>query len=420
MATLDGDGGDDAIAQIIADLVQCGELAGAVTLVWRDGAVVRACAIGRRDIESDAPMTRDPLFRIASMTKPITSTAALMLYDEGRFDLEDPIADWAPEFSQMRVLRSVDGPLDDTAPAVRPITFNDLLTHRAGFTYGGFHSGPIAGAYAEALVRDIDSPRTPDDWMARLAGLPLIDQPGEAFHYGVSTDLLGLLVARIDGAPLAEVLDRRIFAPLGMTDTGFAVAAEKRDRRARMYGFDDDGRLEYRPAHPTRAPAFLAERPADMTFVSGGGGLWSTVDDYLAFARMFLGEGAVDGHRLLTVGAFRRMTADFLTDPQRRTARMAGGPAFPGQGFGLGVAVVIDPDRASVSPCEGGLGTVGWPGAYGGWWQADPTDGSVMIFLAQNALDFDKAAMGHGLGVHGAIEWFHALSSPSPPRRNRP
>ena len=413
MTDLKPPSGEDLIAEAIGAAVEAGELAGAVTLVWRDGAEVQACAVGRRDIESGLPMTRDTLFRIASMTKPITSTAALMLYDEGRFDLDDPITDWAPEFSGMRVLRSVDGALDDTVPAVRAITFKDLLTHRAGFTYGGFHSGPIAAAYAEALVRDIDSPRTPDDWMARLAALPLIDQPGEAFHYGASTDLLGLLVARIDGAPLGEVLERRIFAPLGMKDTGFTVPREKRGRRAKMYGFDDAGKLEHRPMHPTRAPAFLAERPDDMTFVSGSGGLWSTVDDYLAFARMFVGEGAVDGTRLLTAGAFRRMTADGLSDRQRQDAKMMGMPAFTGQGFGLGVAVVLDPAKASVNPCKGGVGTVGWPGAYGGWWQADPTDGSVMIFLAHNALDFDKAAMGFGLGVYGAIEWFHAFASAS-------
>ena len=180
------------------------------------------------------------------MTKPITSTAALMLFEEGRFALDDPIARWAPEFSAMRVLRSPTVRSTDTDPAERPITFEDLLTHRSGLTYGDFHAGPIAKAYEEALGGDIDSHVAPDDWIAGLAALPLIDQPGAAFHYGHSTDLLGLLIARIEDAPLGDVLERRIFGPLGMKDTGFTVPREKRDRRAGMYGFDEKGRLTRR------------------------------------------------------------------------------------------------------------------------------------------------------------------------------
>jgi CubicO group peptidase (beta-lactamase class C family) len=143
----------------------------------------------------------------------------------------------------MRVLRSLDGPLDQTDPAERPITFEDLLTHRSGLTYGAFHAGPLASAYEEALGGEIDSHVAPDDWIARLAALPLIDQPGAAFHYGHSTDLLGLLIKRIDDAPLGDVLERRIFGPLGMKDTSFTVPPEKRGRRAGMYGFDEAGRL---------------------------------------------------------------------------------------------------------------------------------------------------------------------------------
>ena len=311
----------DRVLAAVGAVVEAGELAGAVTLVWKDSKVVQTSAVGWRDMEARLPMQRDSIFRIASMTKPITSTAALMLRDEGRFGLDDAISDEAPEFSRMTVLRSPDAPLDQTVPAERPITFRDLLTHRSGLTYGAFHAGPIAPAYAEALGGDIDSPIAPDDWIARLAALPLIDQPGAGFHYGASTDLLGLLIARMDGAPLGEVLERRIFGRLGMVDTGFTVPAEKRFRRARMYGFDDAERLTYRAAHP---PAFLAERPDDMTYVSGGAGLWSTVDDYLAFARMFVGDGAVEGVRLLKVETIRRMTTNFLTDGQRAAARLMG------------------------------------------------------------------------------------------------
>src|SRR5215471_11281546 len=169
------------ISTAIRAIVNAGGLAGAATLVWRAGKVIQAAGIGWRDVEAKLPIEGDTLFRIASMTKPITSAAALMLFEEGRFALNDPIARWAPEFSRMRVLRSHNGSLDQTDPAERPITFEDLLIHRSGLTYGAFHTGPIASAYKEALGRDIDSHVAPDDWIARLAALPLIDQPGAAF-----------------------------------------------------------------------------------------------------------------------------------------------------------------------------------------------------------------------------------------------
>jgi CubicO group peptidase (beta-lactamase class C family) len=402
----------DTIETAIGAIVDAGELAGAVTLVWRGGKVVQSACVGWRDIEAEAPIQRDTIFRIASMSKPITSAAALMLVDEGRFALDDPITRWAPEFSGMRVLRSPTGPLDQTDAAERPVTFEDLLTHRSGLTYGGVHAGPIARAYADALGGDIDSKVAPDDWIAGLAALPLIDQPGAAFHYGCSTDLLGLLIARIEDKPLGEVLARRIFTPLGMKDTGFTVAKDKRERRATMYGFDEAERLVPRPSPPSGA--FMAERPDDMAFVSGGQGLWSTVDDYLAFARMFIGEGAVDGVRLLRPETLALMTTNRLTENQRAKAETLGMPVFTAHGFGLGVAVVLDPEKAAVTRCRGGVGTVGWPGAYGGWWQADPTDGSVMILLAHNSFELDQLANGIGLGVYSAITEFHALASALP------
>ena len=396
-------------------LVQAGELAGAVALAWRDGRFAGEVVSGWRDLEGGLPMARDTIFRVASLTKPVTSVAALMLYDEGRFALEDPISDWAPEFGDMRVLRSLDGPLDDAEPVERAITFGDLLTHRSGLTYGAFHTGPIGTAYRAALGADIDSDRTPDQWLASLAALPLIDQPGRGFHYGVSTDLLGLLIARMDDAPLDAVLQRRIFSRLGMTDTGFVVPDAQLGRVSRMYGFDDSGTLAARDRHPPDGTAFLARRPPEFSFFSGGAGLWSTADDYLRFARLFVEEGAVDGQRLLKLGTLRRMTANFLTPEQMASAVILGRRAFSGQGFGLGVAVVTDPEAADVMRCKGGHGTVGWPGAYGGWWQADPTDGSVLVFLAHNALDFDKLARGLGLGVFEAISHFHAAqSAPAP------
>jgi CubicO group peptidase (beta-lactamase class C family) len=338
------------------------------------------------------------------MTKPITSLAALMLLEEGRFALNDSIARWAPEFSQMRVLRSSIGPFDQTVPAERPITFEDLLTHRSGLTYGAFHRAPVAMAYKEALGGDIDSHVAPDDWITRLAALPLIDQPGAAFHYGHSTDLLGLLIARMEEAPLGEVLRQRIFGPLGMNDTGFTVPSEKADRRAGLYGFDEAGHLEKRLTCP--GGSTLPERPKDMAYVSGGQGLWSTLDDYLAFARIFLGGGEVDGIRLLRPETLKLMVSNRLTERQRAQAQLF----LAGHGFGLGVAVVVEPENAAPRPCGGGAGAVGWPGGFGGWWRADPNDSSVMIFLAHNLVELEQYTRGIGRGVFHAIERFQSLA----------
>jgi CubicO group peptidase (beta-lactamase class C family) len=299
---------------------------------------------------------RDTIFRIASMTKPITSVAALMLVDEGRIALNDPIVRYAPEFSQMRVLRSPDGTLDETDPAERRITFEDLLTHRAGLTYAGFHRGPISQAYRDALGLDIDSDVAPNDWIARLAQLPLIGQPGAMMSYGCATDLLGFLIARIEGEPLGVVLKRRIFDPLGMKDTSFLVPRDKRDRRAAAYGFNDEGRLI---KQTTRSGVMVAERPEDMAYESGGQGLWSTVDDYLRFARVFLGDGSVDEVRLLRPETLARMMTNQLTEAQRTHPGWLG--LKPGRGFGLGVSVVREIDRNDFMR-RGGVGTVSWPG----------------------------------------------------------
>ena len=407
-------GQQDSIATAIGAIVDAGQLAGAATLVWRDGKVIESACVGWRDIEARLPVERDTIFRIASMTKPITSAAALMLFEEGRFALDDPIARWAPEFSEMRVLRSPTGPLTETDPAERPITFNDLLTHRSGITYGDFHAGPIAKAYADALGGDIDSHVAPNDWIAGLAALPLIDQPGTAFHYGHSTDLLGLLIARIEDAPLGDVLERRIFGPLGMQDTGFIVSREKRHRRAALYGFDEKGMLTRRLT--ATGGSTLPERPEDMAYVSGGAGLWSTSNDYLAFARMFVERGAVDGVRLLRPETLALMTSNHLTDGQRAKPATFGRRIFAaGHGFGMGVAVVLEPEKAAPTLCGGGVGAVGWPGAWGGWWQADPNDGSVLIFLTHNIVELEQFAAGIGLEVFSAITQFQRLASTQQP-----
>jgi CubicO group peptidase (beta-lactamase class C family) len=398
-----------AIHDVLARYVDAGALAGAAALMWRDGSVSGVAAVGKRDVRTGLPVERDTIFRIASMTKAVTTVAALIMLDEGRFDLDEPITHCAPELARMRVLRNPEGPLEQADEAAREITFRDLLTHCAGLTYGDFHRGPIRVACADTLGAQIDNPLSPDEWIDRLATLPLIDQPGANFHYGVSTDLLGFLIARLDGSSLGEVLERRVFARLGMRDTGFSVPPDKRSRRAGFCGFDDAGRLAALTAAPGRHA--LDDRPDDMTFESGGQGLWSTLDDYLAFARWLIG-GGMKGLPLLRAETLAMMASNQLTPEQRSAARMFGRPIFAeGHGYGMGVAVVVEPAKADPLRCRGGAGTIGWPGAYGGWWQADPNDGSVLIFLTHNMVELHQMAAGIGLGVWEAIAEFHALGT---------
>ena len=225
----------------IRALVDAREISGAAALAWQGGEVVALTCVGWRDPDARLPIQRDTLFRIASLSKPITSVAALILADEGRLRLEDPLTRWAPELSQVQVLRSPGAALRDTVPARRALTIADLLTQRAGLSYSDFLEGPLAAAYREALGAHIDSIHSPDEWIARLATLPLLDQPGEAFRYGHATDLLGLILARAEDMPLGEVLQRRVFGPLGMVDTGFVVPEAERARRAACCGLRRGG-----------------------------------------------------------------------------------------------------------------------------------------------------------------------------------
>jgi CubicO group peptidase (beta-lactamase class C family) len=399
----------DALDAALSECVARGEFAGAAMLTWRPGGAARTVSVGRRDVDRNLPVTRDTIFRIASLTKPVTTVAALALLEDGRFGLDEPITRHAPELANLRVLVDPEGSLDATRRPARPITFGDLLTHRAGLTYAEFHAGPIGAAYAEALGGQIDNVLSPDEWIARLATLPLIDEPGAGFHYGVSTDLLGFLLARMEGTTLGAFVRRRVLDPLGMDDTHFIVPVDKRHRRAALTGFDATGRLTTLASAP--GGHALAERPDTMTFVSAGQGLWSTVDDYLVFARLFVERGAVDGVRILGPETCALMMTNHLTPAQRRAARMLGQAMFAeGHGYGMGVAVVMEPDKADLLRGRGGLGTVGWPGAYGSWWQADPTDRSVLVFLSHTMVDLPQMAQGIGLGVWSAIGTFHRLA----------
>jgi CubicO group peptidase (beta-lactamase class C family) len=387
--------------QAVAD---AGDLSGFVTLIWRKGEVAQVNTIGCRDVGTSAPMTRDTLFRIASMTKPVTSIAALMLLEEGKLRLEDPITRWLPEFAGMRVLKDAGGPIEDTYPAPRDITVEDLMTHRAGLAYAFTSVGPIAQAHEDRLGPPLGTPLTPDEWLKALASLPLSYPPGERFHYSHATEVLGFLVARIEGKPLGQVLKDRIFSPLGMQDTDFWCPPQKRDRMARLYRIDPetDRLQDVSFPHVDSQPAFEA----------GGGGLISTADDYLKFARMMLGKGEVDGVRLVKAETVGMMTRNRLTDAQRQIPFM-GIPFWMGQGFGLGVSVVTDPEKQAWMGA-GSEGAFGWPGAFGTWWQADPAEDMVMIYLIQNSMPLgpDAAAQlatGQRMGGRAALPVFQKL-----------
>ncbi|HEY7852798.1 MAG TPA: serine hydrolase domain-containing protein, partial [Caulobacteraceae bacterium] len=304
-------------------VIDNGDLSGAVTLIWRKGEIVQVNTLGRADIETGRAMARDTLFRIASMTKPVTTAAALMLMEEGAFRLSDPITKWAPEFANMRVLKSPSGPLDDTYPAPRDITFDDLMTHRAGLAYGFTSVGPIAYAHQEALGDVLNSAMTADAWMNALGGLPLSFPPGERFHYSHATDVLGFIVGRIAAMDFRDFLINRIFHPLGMADTDFFIPAEKRERAAVVYRQDEtSGALE---------PVAFKSTGAAPAFCGGGGGLISTADDYLKFARLLLNGGEVDGVRLLKSESVELMRTNRLTEAQRQID-------FLGMPFWLGQA----------------------------------------------------------------------------------
>lgn len=364
----------------IREACDAGLLAGAVTMVWQRGEVLQVNEIGYRDVDAGLPMSRDTLFRIASMTKPVTVAAAMTLVDEGKLTLRDPITRWLPEFAEMRVLDEPGGPLDKTHPAQRTILVEDLLTHTSGLAYGFSVGGPISRAYVR-----LPFGHGPDTWLAALAELPLIHQPGERLTYSHAIDVLGVLLSRIEHKPFHQVLDERILRPLGMVDTGFAVTAAARRRAATMYRLDEHNRLQ----HDVMGPPPLTP-PA---FCNAGGGLLSTADDYLRFIEMLLRDGTADGVRVLSAESARAMRTDRLTDEQKRHPFL-GAPFWVGRGFGLNLSIVTDPAKAAPLFGPGGLGTFSWPGAYGTWWQADPDADLILLYLVQNmpTLSADAAA----------------------------
>lgn len=355
----------------LAALVSARKIAGVVTLLWQGGRIVDRNAIGWRDLEHGLPMRNDTIFRIASMTKPLTTAAALRLAEQGKLALADPITRWLPEFSDMQVLQEVSGSLLAVEPAHRDITVLDLMTHRSGLAYAFSATGPISRAY-DAAFGEIPKIRTsPDQWLAILGEFPLLYQPGERMHYGHSTEVLGYLIQRVAGVGYYEFLHDNILAPLQMCDTAFHVPPSESSRLAKVYRAAGDS-LEWVDIDiPSETP----------TFCAGGGMLVSTADDYLAFARMLLAGGEYEGRRILAEATVAAMRTDQLTSRQRQFPFL-GKPYWSGMGFGLGLGVVTDPAKhAWMGP--GNVGAFTWPGVWGTWWQADPILDAVMIYLIQ-------------------------------------
>lgn len=356
----------------IGDEVAAGELAGAVTLLARHGKLVEARTYGYRNLATRAPMTRDTIFRIFSMSKPVTGTAMMILYEEGKWRPDDPLSRYIPEFAHLQVFAGLDKegkPI--LVPPIHPPTVGELMTHTAGFTYGLFGQSPVDRMYQQVQPLAAGSLH---EMIERLARLPLLYQPGTRWVYSLSVDIQGYLIERLSGQPLGQFMRERIFQPLGMKDTGFYVPRDKLSRLATIYAAE-------------RGPKGLVPEPRDPGastppgLPSGGGGLYSTADDYLRLVQMLLNGGELGGVRILAPSTVALMRTDHLSE-----ALLTGGFGIgfqrmrPGFGYGYDMAVYDDPLKAGSTM---GQGTFLWDGAAGTWFWGDPTDDIVFVGMIQ-------------------------------------
>ena len=357
------------LRDILETNVGTGSVPGAVGLVARDGRV-EVQAVGSADVQGSAPMARDSIFRIASITKPITAAAVMMLVEDGRIALDDPVRRWLPELASPVVVRTPASPVDDVVAAARPITVADLLTFRAGYGFPSDFSLPAVGPLFSELKQGPPQPQlvpAPDEWMAALSRIPLLHQPGVAWLYNTCSDIQGVLIARVSGRPLPEFLAERLFGPLDMADTGFEVPAGKLGRFTSYYRAGPSGGLEL-------ADAPSGQWSSPPAFPSGAGGLVSTAGDWHRFARMLLAGGTFDGRQLLSPESVRQMTTDQLTASQREASRLF----LEGQGWGFGGSV----DVAAIDPWNV-PGRYGWVGGTGTAAHITASTGAVTILLSQ-------------------------------------
>jgi CubicO group peptidase (beta-lactamase class C family) len=363
----------------MAGHVERGGVPGIVALVSRRGEV-HVDALGATAIGGSEPVRRDTIFRISSMTKPITAAATMILVEDCRLRLDEPVDALLPELADRQVLTRLDAPLDDTVPAARPITVRDLLTFRMGFGQVLAPPGayPITKIASEQQIgMGPPNPATtppPDEWMRRLGALPLMHQPGERWMYNTGSDVLGVLIARASGQPLETFLRERLFEPLGMKDTTFSVPAAEVGRFTTSYSTNPaTGSLE---VYDAARGGQWSNPPA---FPSGAGGLVSTVDDYLAFGQMMLNKGKYGGETILSRPSVETMTTDQLTAEQKAVSGLVPG-FFESHGWGFGVAVVTRRDDVA-----GTVGSYGWDGGLGTCWRVDPREEMTTILMTQRA-----------------------------------
>ncbi len=368
------------IDEFYADEVKNGRLAGIVTLVARHGKIVHFSAVGYSDVEKKQKMQTDTIFRIYSMTKPITSTALMMLYEDGRFQMNDPVKQYMPEFAGLRVLRNPDGPLDETvAPAPAP-TVQDLMRHTAGFTHG-LGTDAFDNQYTNANVFGLDVPLA--DMMTRLSKIPLRYQPGTKFVYSVGPDVQARLVEVLSGMPFDEFLDKRLFKPLGMKDTGFWVPADQAKRLATVHWMKDGRLLPLDAAHGHPEGGVLVQPWSVNSYTlnhkhkGGSFGLVATAEDYWRFAQMMLNGGTFGGTRLLGPQVVHYMARDHLGAIPMDMP----GERPSGTGFGLGFGIMKDPAAAGYMSSEG---SYFWAGAAATYFWIDPKEDLVVVAMTQH------------------------------------
>jgi CubicO group peptidase (beta-lactamase class C family) len=359
----------DGLTRGIQQLVDDRQVAGMVTMLARHGIIVQSETFGYQDVEEQIPMQNDTIFRIYSMTKPITGVAMMILHERGLWDLDDPVFRYVPEFAGLEVAEeNADGEMH-RVPADHPMTMRELMTHTGGLTYGIFGESAVDKLYRQANVLDRNS--SLQAMIDKLARIPLLHQPGSVWNYSVSVDVQGYIVEKLSRQTLPEFFAEHIFEPLGMEDTGFYVPADKAGRLARqVYDYGTNGEL-------VRSATLNGDYSAPPGLPSGGGGLVSTVSDYMRFAQMLLNGGDLDGVRILSTE-----TVDLMrTDHTPTTPAVGAIQLRPGTGYGMDVAVIVDP-ASSESPV--GAGSYWWAGLAGTWFWIDPANDLVFIGMAQH------------------------------------